>query len=167
MTRDELLAQLAEARQSFDEKVALVPAEALRYQVPGFGYSVAQLLAHVSEYDRLVINRLESAGHGATTQLQADHGNRDHFERYTWTFADRWSTEHVKRRSRANFESVVVHLRDMTNDELSGNVGSGGALDRSWLAGRPVWQAIYEDTAGHYRRHEAMLEAACTTLVRV
>lgn len=165
MTRDQLLAELVAARQAFDEKVALVPRDALRDEVPGYGYSVVQLLAHVAEYDRLVVNRLESAGHGAATQLQADHGNRDSFERYTWTFADRWSVEHVMRRSRTNFESVVSHVRALGDEELEGRAGAGGALDRAWLAGRPPWQAVYDDTAGHYLRHFEMLDVACTMLV--
>ena len=65
MTRDELLVQLAVARQVFDDKVALVPPERLREEVPGFGRSVAQLLAHVASYDRMVVQRLESASYGA------------------------------------------------------------------------------------------------------
>lgn len=159
MTRDELLVELAVARQVFDDKLALLPRDSLRDQVPGFGKSVAQLVAHVAEHDHLVVNRLESAGHGAMTQHPADH-DRERYEASTWTYADTWPINQVMRRAEASYQSVVKRLREVADDELSGRIGAGGVLDRAWLQGRLPWQAIYDDTAGHYRSHEAMLDAA-------
>lgn len=159
MTRDQLLIQLAVMRKVFDDKVTLVPYHELRREVPGFGHSVAQLVAHVAAYDRLVADRLESAGHGAMTELPADRDPED-YEATTWTFADDWPIEQVFRRATANFETVVSRLREVTDAELDGLIGAGGVLDRRWLAGRPPWKAIFDDTAGHYREHQSMLDAA-------
>jgi flavin reductase (DIM6/NTAB) family NADH-FMN oxidoreductase RutF len=159
VTRDELLLELAVARQVIDDKVALLPREALREDVPGFDHSVLQLLSHLAAYDRLVVNRLESAGHGAMTQLAADQ-DPDAYEAGSWNDMDSWRVEQVLRRSRANFETVVSRLREVADDELAGRIGAGGALDTRWLRGRAPWRAIYDDTAGHYREHEQLLDAA-------
>lgn len=165
MKRDELLVELAVARQVFDDKVALLPPESLHEKVPGFDYSVAQLLAHVAAYDRLVVNRLESAGHGAMTQLHAD-SDPDHHEARSWHEMDGWKPNQVLRRAKGNFDSVASRLREVTDDELAGRIGAGGALDTAWLRGRMPWKAIYDDTAGHYREHEAMLDAARAILAQ-
>lgn len=159
MTRDELLVHLAVARQVFDDKLALVPNGSLKQPVPGFEHSIAQLVGHVAAYDRLVVNRLESAGHGAMTQLPADH-DPERYEASTWTYADKWPAEQLLRRAAANFQSVVSRLREVADAELVGRIGAGGVLDKAWLQGRPPWMAIYDDTAGHYREHELMLDEA-------
>lgn len=159
MTRDELLVELALARRVFDDKVAAVPADAVRDEVPGFGHSIAQLVAHIAQYDRLVVDRLESAGHGAMTELPADRDPQG-YERTTWTFADGWPFDQVMRRAHANFETLVSRMREVEDDELSGRIGAGGVLDRTWLRGRPPWRAILDDTASHYLEHEPMLDAA-------
>lgn len=159
MTRDELLVQLAVARRVFDDKLALIPVATLEDDLPGFGHSIAQLVAHVAEYDQLVADRLESAGHGAMTELPADR-DPEGYEATTWSYANKWPVKQVLDRASANFDTVVSRLREVTDDELNGRVGAGGVLDRGWLAGRPPWRAIYDDTAGHYREHEPMLDAA-------
>jgi len=160
VTRDQMLVELAVSRATFDNKVASLPRDSLREELPGYGRSVAQLVAHVSAFDRLVVQRLASADRAAMTSLAIDHGDYERHEQATWTFADTWRTDRVLERAKADFESLTLNVRNLSDDELNGRIGSGGVLDPAWLRGRAPWQAIAADTFEHYREHLDMLDEA-------
>lgn len=160
MTRDQMLIELAVARATFDNKVGTLPRASLVREVPGYGRSIAQLVAHVSAYDSMVVQRLASAERAGMTNLGFDHGNREHHEQSTWVFADRWDFDRLLERAKGEFGSLSDLVRNLSDEELNGRIGAGGALDPAWLRGRAPWQAIAADTFEHYREHLDMLDVA-------
>jgi hypothetical protein len=160
MKRDEVLARLKSARAVFDEKVAAVPREALDLPIPGSAHSVKQIVAHVSAYDDLIVQRLVSARHGSTTALDRDREGWEAFNERIWREAAGAKADAVLRRAADVFAAVVHEIGQLSDEELSAPVGATAALDPAWLEGEPPWQLIKTDAFGHYPMHYDALDAA-------
>ena len=72
MTREEVLAKLREQRAEFDGRLHAIPNDAMDRQIPGTTHSPKQILAHVSAYEQLIVERLRAAQLGETTEFDRD-----------------------------------------------------------------------------------------------
>jgi hypothetical protein len=160
MTRDEVVARLKFARAVFDEKLAAVPPEALTAPVPGSTHSAKDIVAHVTAYDDLIVQRLISARHGSTTSFTRDREGWEAFNERTWTDAAGMKPKAVLRRAKDVFEALVHEVEQLSDEELDARVGSTAALDPAWLEGNTPWQAIGIDAFDHYPMHYDALDAA-------
>lgn len=160
MTRDEMLLELKLSRKVFDDKAAEIPVGRLSEPIPGFAHSVAEILYHVSAYERLIVERLVAARHGASTALQRDREGWEAFNAGTWGEASGADPGKVLSRSKEAFDAIVHEIGMLSDDELNAAVGSTASLDQAWLQGREPWRAIAEDSFAHYPQHFAALDAA-------
>ncbi len=155
-----MVARLVSERSAFDEKVAAVPADALDVPAPGFAHSVKEIVAHVTAYEDLIVQRLISARHGSTTAFDRDRQGWEAFNERAWREAADLKTKDVLRRSKDVFDALVHEVGQLTDEELGARVGSTAALDPEWLQGDAPWQAIRVDTFEHYPMHYQALDAA-------
>jgi hypothetical protein len=160
MTRDELVATLKRSRGIFDEKLAAVPADALTLPVPGSAHSVKDIVAHVTAYDDLIVQRLISARHGSTTAFSRDRDGWEAFNERVWVEATKMKPKAVMLRAKDVFAALIHEVEQLSDEEINVRVGSTAALDPAWLEGNAPWQAIGIDAFDHYPMHYAALDAA-------
>lgn len=160
MTRDQVLARLEGARAGFDERLAAIPVERLTEPVPGSPHSVRDILVHVAAYDQLIVERLMSARHGATTQFDRDRLGWEAFNDRIWREAAGVSPVQALSRARDTFAALLHEVGKLSDEEINGRVGSTAALDPAWLGDRAPWELIAIDAYEHYPMHYAALDAA-------
>ncbi|HEY5517167.1 MAG TPA: DinB family protein [Coriobacteriia bacterium] len=160
MKRDQVIAELRATRAIFDEKVAAVPPEALDIPVPGSAHSAKDIVAHVSAYDDLIVQRLVAARHGATTAFDRDRSGWEAFNDRTWREAADLKADVVLHRAADVFSALLHEVGQLSDEELDSAVGATASLDPAWLEGEPPWRLIKTDAFGHYPMHYEALDAA-------
>jgi len=162
MTRDEVLEKLTAARAVFDEKLEAVPAEALERPLPGSAHSVKDIVAHVSSYDDLVVQRLIESRAGRTTAFDRDRAGWEAFNERVWREVADVPAADALALAREVFAALVEEVARLTDEELGAPVAATAALDPAWLSGHAPWELIETDTFDHYTQHYAALDAART-----
>lgn len=160
MTRDEVVARLRFARAVFDEKLAAIPVDDLALPAPGQAHSVKDIVAHITAYDDLIVQRLISARHGSTTAFDRDRVGWEAFNERIWREVADLPAKAVLDRARNTFAALVHEVGQLSDDELGGRVGPTAALDPAWLQGRAPWELIAIDAYDHYASHYGALDAA-------
>lgn len=160
MNREEVLAKLREQRAEFDARFHAIPSEAMDMPIHGAAHSPKQILAHVSAYERLIVERLRAARLGETTEFDRDRIGWEAFNDRVWEEALEVPADVVLSRSAADFLALLEEVAGLSDGELVDRRGITAAADPSWLQGRPLWEAIGVDGFDHYPMHFAQLEAA-------
>lgn len=160
MQREEVLARLVTARAVFDAKVAAVGQEAFDRTPPGFSHSAKDIVAHVTAYERLIVERLRAARRGETTAFDRDREGWETFNERVWAKAAEAENADVIEESHAVFGDLLVEVRALSDAELEEGVGITAVLDPAWLDGRTLWEMIGIDGFDHYPMHHAALDAA-------
>jgi hypothetical protein len=159
MTRDEVLARLLEERAVFDAKVAAVPLDALELPVPGSTHSVKDIVAHMTAYEQLIVERLVAARHGAVTAFERDRTGWEVFNDRTWREAVGKKPKAVLDHSAEVFAALCREVGALSEAELAAPTGATAALDPAWLDGSAPWRMIEIDAFGHYPMHYPALDA--------
>ena len=160
MTREEVLTKLREQRAEFDGRLHAIPSDAMDRPIPGATHSPKQILAHVSAYEQLIVERLRAARLGETTEFDRDRVGWEAFNDRVWGEALDVPVDVVLSRSAADFLELLEEVAGLSDIELVGDRGATAAVDPAWLQGRPLWEAIAVDGFDHYPMHFAQLEAA-------
>jgi hypothetical protein len=160
MTRDQVLARLKERRAEFDGRLHTIPGPALDRPIPGVAHSPKQILAHVSAYERLIVDRLRAARLGETTEFDRDRVGWEAFNDRIWGETAELPVDVVLARSAADFLALLEEVAGLADSERVGGRGAAEAIDPAWLQGRPLWEGIAVDGFDHYPAHFAQLEAA-------
>jgi hypothetical protein len=159
MTRDEILEQLTHERAQFDALVDAIAADAMDRPVPEHIHTPKQIVAHVSAYEQLVVERLRAARLGQTTDLERDRLGYEAFNDHMWSQCESQETEVVLASSARTFLMLVEELAGLPDEEFGALSKVAEAIDPGWLRGRNLWEALAEDTFEHYPMHCAQLEA--------
>lgn len=160
MTREEVLARLVTERAVFDAKVASVGQEAFDQVPAGRTHSPKDIVAHVTAYERLMVERLRAARRGEMTALKRDRDGWEAFNELVWVEARVADGTEVIEDSHEVFGDLLVEVRALTDEELAGGAGIAAALDPAWLDGRALWEMIGIDGFDHYPMHHDALDAA-------
>ena len=160
MTRKEVLERLRTQRAEFDARVSAIPDSALEVPVPGCVHSPKQIIAHVSAYEHLIVERLRAARLAEETHFDRDHVGWQAFNERVWAEAMLLDIEIVLVRSARDFLTLLEEVSALTDAELSQLRGVAAAVDPEWLHGRSLAELIGIDGFEHYRMHFAQLEAA-------
>ena len=162
MTRDEVLEQLTRERAEFDALVNVIPNDAMDRPVPGGEHTPKQIVAHVSAYEQLIVERLRAARLGQSTDFDRDGIGWVAFNERIWAESEPLDPSVVLARSARDFLAMVEEISALENEEFGALSKVAEALDPGWLEGRALWEAICVDTFEHYPMHFAQLEAAAT-----
>lgn len=160
MTRDEVLDRLRATRAEFDARVSRISDASFERLVPGGTHTPKQIVWHVSEYDRLMVERLRAAREGRTTAFERDRVGWEAFNERTWSEGQDLDAETVKSTAGRLFEELLAEVGLLSDDELAGATGSSANLDPAWLGSRAPWELIGIDGFDHYPMHFRSLEAA-------
>lgn len=118
------------------------------------GWSVKDVLAHITFWERLALDRLYAARDGLPLKIELVG---------TWD-VDQVNAQIYDQNKARTLEAVLadthsVHKEIMDFLEKSEAEFIEGALPFDWAEGYPVWQFVEDNTSGHYREHRQALEA--------
>jgi hypothetical protein len=160
MTRDEVLTRLRLSRAEFDRRVAALSSDALDEAAPGCPHSPKQIVAHVTAYEQLMVDRLQLGRLGEETSFDRDRVGGQAFNERIWAETAALDAEIVLECSAITFLRLLEEIAITANDELTKLTGVAAAVDPAWLGGRALWEMIGVDGFDHYPMHYAQLEAA-------
>ena len=162
MTRNEVLARLKKARAEFDGRLEAIPPDAFDRPIPGHTHSPKQILAHVSAYERLIVERLRAARLREETAFDRDRDGWERFNERVWLEAADEPADVVRSRSAGGFLALLEEVAVLSNAELTEHAGVALSIDPAWLSGHPLWERIAVDGFEHYPAHFEQLEAAAS-----
>jgi hypothetical protein len=160
MTRNEILDQLKRERTEFDKLVDAIPRDAMDIPVPDGVHSPKQIVAHVSAYEQLIVERLRAARLGQTTDLDRDRVGWEAFNERIWAESESANVDDVLTHSAWVFLAMIEELAGLADSEFGALSKVAEAIDPGWLRGQALWEVLGVDTFEHYPMHYAQLEAA-------
>jgi hypothetical protein len=160
MTRDEVLTRLKAQRAEFDARIHAIPGDSLDEPAPGSLHSPKQIVAHVSAYERLIVERIRAARLGEKTEFDRDRVGWEAFNKRIWAESAAQSVGVVMSQSARDFLTLLEEIAVLANSELAETRGVAAAIDPAWLQGRSLAEVIGVDAFEHYPMHFAQLEAA-------
>ena len=147
MTKDELLASMRSERKRIDAAVASVDDE--RRAQPAFdgGWSVKDVLAHISFWERTCTRWLEAVARDETpSRPEVSDVNATNAAAYQ--SAKALSLTDVLAESRASYDAIVHATAALSEADL--------ADERRF--GFPLWRMIDGNSGEHYREHAEQIE---------
>jgi hypothetical protein len=160
MKRDEVLDRLKKARSEFDRRVAAVPADVFDLPCPGSHHTPKQIVAHVTAYESLMLERLRSARLSEMTAFDRDRVGWREFNARIWEESAHTPSDIVLQFSALTFLQLLEEISGLADAELVELRGVSAGVDPAWLAGRSLWELIGIDGFDHYPMHFGQLEAA-------
>lgn len=160
MTSKELMARLVAGRGAFDARVTAVPPERFDTAPEGFAHSPKEIVAHITAYEGLIVQRLRAARIGETTSFDRDRTGWEAFNDRVWVEARSAAADEVLERSHSVFGELLDEVAELTDADLNGQEGIAAALDPAWLDGSTLAELIAIDAYDHYPMHFEALEAA-------
>lgn len=144
----------------FDAKVAAVPADRLGSVPTTGGHSAKDIVAHITAYERLIVERLRAAREGRTTAFDRDRDGWESFNERVWAEAAGLDAASVLANAREVFGQLLREVKALSDEELREVTGITEHVDPAWLDGRAMWELIGIDAFDHYPMHYPALEAA-------
>jgi hypothetical protein len=160
ITTSEMVVRLRETRDVFDAKVADVPTGAFDVVPEGHAHSPKDVVAHVSAYEALIVERLREAREGRSTEFDRDREGWEAFNHMIWAEAADMDEVDVRAQAVFTFSDLLAEIAGLTDAELNTNAGVTGHVDPAWLEDRTLAQAIAIDSFEHYPMHHDTLNAA-------
>jgi len=160
MTTAEMLVFLREGRDVFDSRVSEVPGELFDVVPEGHAHSPKEVVAHVSAYESLILERLREAREGRTTDFDRDREGWEAFNDMVWVEAAEMDAVDVRAQAVFVFGDLLGEVAGLSDAELSECTGITEKIDPAWLEDRTLAQMIAVDSFDHYPMHLDVLTAA-------
>jgi hypothetical protein len=117
------------------------------------GWSVKDILAHITYWERLALDRLYAARDGRKMQIE---------------LVGSWDVDQLNAQTYATnkdrpLDEVLAQAQEVHNELTDGLEASAaafieGPLPFDWAEGTPVWKFVEENTSEHYKEHRETLE---------
>lgn len=118
------------------------------------GWSVKDILAHVTFWERLALDRLYAARDGKPMQIElVGSWDVDGLNAQTYAENKDRPLDEVLTEAQDIHAELVNLLEDSEVDFVE------GLLPFDWAQGTPVWRFVGENTSWHYKEHRQALEA--------
>jgi uncharacterized protein (TIGR03083 family) len=152
VTKDGLLTAIREDRARFDATLATVPRDRLEDPVLPGGWSVKDVLAHITWGDREAIGVIEARALVGSELWELDEDARNEA---VVRESRALGLDDVIQRYRTSFAAYLEALDGMSDEELNEPGGIRGLVDR--IPGWRPWRVLYDP--GHYAEHRETIEA--------
>jgi len=122
-------------------------------------WSVKDIIAHVTAYERWIVARLQSALRGETLRLETDQLDLD--QRNAWIFEENRNRplHDVLTESQQVFQQLLKLVQALSDEDLIDPHRLEPFLDPLWTDGLPVWKCIAADSYEHYGQHIPSIRA--------
>jgi hypothetical protein len=161
MDKEAFLEAMGAERGRWEALLARV-GEELGPEAPGVAgdWSLKDLAAHVTAYERGLVEWLEGAGRGeALTFPDLDHPDVDYRNAVILAASCSRSWEEVEREAAAVFDRLLALVAGLSEEELTDSGRSDWYVRPRWGEARPLWRCIADDSYRHYQQHIPDLEA--------
>ncbi len=149
MTNTELLTDIRGDRARLEAAVARIDEAQLTAAALDAGWSVKDVLAHISLWERLCTRWLRAVARGDTPE-RAEVQDVDTTNARAYEAAKDAPLADVRERSRASYAALLDAIERLTDADLEDEQRFG------W----PTWKMIESNSAEHYREHAEQIEAA-------
>jgi len=159
MDKSELLSMIRAERARWEALLVEV-GEAQMTQAGVEGeWSVKDIIAHVTAYERWIVARLQSALRGETLRLEIDQLDLE--QRNAWIFEENRNRplHDVLAESKQVFQQVLKLAQTLSDEDLTDPHRLEPFLDPVWTDGLPVWKCLAADSYEHYRQHIPFIRA--------
>jgi hypothetical protein len=157
MTRDRLVNQMRAGRAAFESLFAGVSNLAMVCRPSENAWSLKDVLAHVSCWDRHLLAWLEAAERGSRPNLPQPAGlsdaEVDAFNAANLAAYRDQPLAEVLAESRASFAELLARAESLPDDALL----APGHFD--WTGERPLWFYFAADSFWHYAEHEQQVRS--------
>jgi len=122
-------------------------------------WSVKDIIAHVTAYERWIVARLQSALGGETLRLETDQLDLE--QRNRWIFEENRnrSLHDVLAESQQVFQQLLGLVQTLSDEDLTDPHRLEPFLDPLWTDGLPVLTCIAADSYEHYGQHIPSIRA--------
>jgi hypothetical protein len=161
MDKEQFLAVMQTERRRWEALLVRV-AEAMGEETPGVSghWSLKDLVAHVTAYERGLVEWLEGARRGdAVTFPDLDHPDLDYRNELILRASRPRSWEEVEREAAAVWGRLLALVGGLSEEELTDSGRSEWYVRPRWGEARPLWHCIADDSYRHYQQHIPDLEA--------
>jgi hypothetical protein len=159
MDKQTLLAQLRAERERLDAVLATMASERLLEPGAAGEWSVKDVIAHLTVYERWLTGWLQAARRG---QLPApspvEDPEVDVRNRLFHALAAERPLDEVRAEARVVFEALLAEVAAVSEADLDDPERTAWCVLPFWKDRRALWQAILNDTAEHYQQHLPDLE---------
>ncbi len=146
MTKDELIASIRRDRATLDALVASLDEAQMTTPALDGGWSVKDVLAHISAWEELCASWLDAAGRGETPD-RPEVRNVDETNARVYAAAKDTPLALVLARSRTSYEAMLRAVEALSDADLADEQRFG------W----PAWQMASGNSDEHYREHAAQI----------
>jgi len=128
----------------------------LRMERPGVAgdWSVRDIIAHVTAYERGLVEWLEAASRGESVGFPVlDHPDVDYRNAAILRESEDRSLEDILLESQRVFERLLQMVQALSETELIDPHRTEWYVKPRWKEARPLWKCIADDSYGHYHQH--------------
>ena len=154
MTKDRFIEVIRSERQRWEALLANVdPGEWDSAPAPG-QWSPRDIIAHVTAYERGLVEWLEAARHGeALTFAILDHPDVDYRNATLVQESQGRSQREVQAEAQRTFGRLMVLLEETPEEVLLDAERVEWYVRPRWGEQRSLWECIADDSYRHYRQH--------------
>ena len=116
-------------------------------------WSVKDIVAHVTAYERWVVARLQSALRGERLRLEIDQLDLNQRNARIFEENRKRPLHDVLAESRQVFQQLLNLVQALSDEDLIDPHRLEPFFDPLWTDGLPVWKCIAVDSYEHYRQH--------------
>ena len=116
-------------------------------------WSVKDIVAHVTTYERWLVERLEAARGHEQRKIAADQLDLEPRNALIQEEHKAAPLPKVLAESQQVFQQLVALVEELSDEDLTDPERLGSYLDPAWSEGLPVWQCIVADSIEHYHQH--------------
>jgi hypothetical protein len=154
MTRARLLETMRARRREWEEVIAAVGVE--RMTQPGFAgvWSVRDVVAHITAYERWMLDHMEAEERGeqaAPSVLDGRDLERRNREAHERTLG--LSLDEVMAEAKRVWDGLLAAIERTPEADLIEALRAPGYVTRGWGRDTALWEAVEGMTFGHYEEH--------------
>jgi hypothetical protein len=154
VSKVEFLEQMRSMRARWEAVIAEADeAQSVQPGVEG-EWSLKDIIAHVTAYERGLVEWLEAASRGEAVLLpDLDHPDVDYRNAVIFARNRHLSLQEVMSESRQVFQHLLKLVDGRSNEELAEPWRTEWFVRPRWRTSRALWECIADDSYRHYRQH--------------
>ena len=154
MTKARFLEAMRAERRQWEEAIAAVGEE--RMTLPGFAgvWSVRDVVAHITAYERWLLDQLEAAARGEPAAPSVlDDGDMEQCNQAAHELTRGLSLDEVMAEAQRAWGGLMAVAERASEEDLIETSRAPEFVRRRWGGDTPLWQGIANLTYEHYQEH--------------
>lgn len=160
MDKQQFLETMRSERQRWEAEFSGVGEERLCQPGAAGEWSVKDIIAHVTAYERGLVKWLEAAARGEALVFSVlDHSDVDYRNALIYAENRQRPLEDVLRESKRVFRRLLELIEGLPEEDLLEAERSEWFVRPRWHTSKPLWMCVADDSYEHYKQHIPGLNA--------